>query len=193
VSALRIAYRDGWLVVVDKPAGLPSQRTRDGTDGVYERLCQTEAYVGLHHRLDQRASGLLLLTVDKRANQAIAEGFRTHTIQRAYRVLFEGPVAEASWTWPVDGKPARTDVTPVAGEPRQDGLAEGVCRLHTGRMHQIRVHAAMNGTPVLGDTKYGGDLARPSPHLGLHAWRLELDHPQTGERLVVESPPPWAH
>ncbi len=190
---MRIVHRDDWLLVIDKPAGLPSQRTRDGTPGVYELLQRTEPYVGLHHRLDQRASGLLLLTVDRQANKAISEAFRQHTIQRTYAVLFEGPVSESTWSWPVDGKPARTDVTPSAEAPRPDGLTEGVCRLHTGRTHQIRIHAAMNGTPVLGDTKYGGDLARPSPHLGLHAWRLELTHPKTGDVLVVTAPPPWAH
>jgi 23S rRNA pseudouridine1911/1915/1917 synthase len=97
----------------------------------------------------------------------------------------EGEATAGSWRWPVDGKAARTDVT-VRGFDA--GVTELECVLHTGRKHQIRIHAAMNGTPVLGDTRYGGDLARPADRLALQAWRLELEHPITGEPLCFESP-----
>lgn len=178
----REVYRDRWLLVVDKPAGLPTQATRTGEPGLYEQLCATEPYVGLHHRLDRNVSGLVLLTLDRSVNAAIAEGFRAHTIRRTYRATLEGEVAAGTWSWKVDGKPARTEVTVLR---QASGQTEVELRLHTGRKHQIRIHAAMNGTPVAGDMRYGGDLTQPGPRLALHAWRLELVHPVTGEPLVL--------
>ncbi|MEZ4318206.1 MAG: RluA family pseudouridine synthase [Myxococcota bacterium] len=187
-STAREVFRDAWLLVVDKPAGLPTQGTRAGEPGLYEALCASEPYVGLHHRLDRNASGLVLFTLDRAANAAIAEGFRTHTIQRGYVARVEGEVVAGTWSWPVDGKPARTDVEVRSWS---DGVSEIGCRLHTGRKHQIRVHAAMNGTPILGDTRYGGDVARRAGRLALHAGSLELRHPVTGETLTLSAPTPW--
>lgn len=187
----REVWRDAFLLIVDKPAGLPSQGTRAGEPGLFDLLREREAYVGLHHRLDRNASGLLVFTLDPSANAGIAEGLRTGRIRRTYRAALEGDAEPGSWTWPVDGRPARTDVV-VHG--RRDGLTEVTCTLHTGRRHQIRVHAAMAGTPVLGDRRYGGDVCRPWPRLGLHAARLELPHPITGDALacVSEAPSGWA-
>lgn len=182
-------FRDDVLLVVDKPAGLPSQRTKAGEPGLYELLKEQEAYVGLHHRLDRRASGLLVLALDKRANAGLARGFRKHSIRRTYLALCEGEACDDTWSWPVDGKPARTDVRVL--ENRLDGTTLVECRLHTGRTHQIRHHAAMNGTPLVGDRAYGGDLSRPWFRLGLHAARLELKHPLTGEQLELNAETPW--
>lgn len=182
-------YRDDVLLVVDKPASLPSQRTKRGEPGLFELLKATEPYVGLHHRLDRRASGLLVLALDRRVNKALARGFRKHTIRRTYVALCEGGVEDATWSWPVDGKPARTDVEAL--EAREDGTTAVRCRLHTGRTHQIRIHAAMNGTPLVGDRHYGGDLSRPWHRLGLHAERLELTHPLTSKPLDLRAPLPW--
>jgi len=71
------------------------------------------------------------------------------------------------------------------------GVTELECVLHTGRTHQIRVHAAMNGTPIVGDTRYGGDLTRHTGRLALHAWRLSLRHPKTDAQLALECALPW--
>jgi 23S rRNA pseudouridine1911/1915/1917 synthase len=88
----------------------------------------------------------------------------------------------------MDPKSARTDFRPATpGET--EGLVPGhylVARIHTGRTHQIRVHLAHLGRPVLGDALYGG---APSDRLWLHAWRLGLKHPVTGEALRLEAPP----
>ncbi|MCA9568738.1 MAG: hypothetical protein KC656_12890 [Myxococcales bacterium] len=131
-----------------------------------------------------------MLALDRRANAGLARAFREHRVRRTYAALCEGHVDAGTWSWDVDGKRARTDVE--VEEARPDGVTAVVCRLHTGRTHQIRVHAAMNGTPLLGDRRYGGDLARPWDRLGLHAARLELVHPLTGEELAFEVPAPWA-
>lgn len=181
-------YRDRWLLVVDKPAGQPSQRTRAGEDGLYEALCDEELYVGLHHRLDRQVSGLILFTLDPTANAGISQALKQRTLSRSYRALLEGPCATGSWTWSVDKAPARTD---VELESVVRGVSRVTCHLHTGRTHQIRVHAAMNGTPVVGDTRYGGDLTRPLPRIALHAWRLALTHPVTAEPLEFHSPREW--
>jgi len=172
-------------VIIDKPAGLPAQATRAGEPGVYELLCRTESYVGLHHRLDRNASGLMLLTLQRSANAAIAQGFREHSISRTYRALLEGEARSGVWSWPVDRKPAVTEVRALS---TRDGRTEVECALQTGRKHQIRIHAAMAGTPIVGDTRYGGDLTAPIGRLALHAQRLDLNHPITQQPLSLRSP-----
>ncbi len=182
-------YRDATLLVIDKPAGVPSQRTASGEPGVYELLAAREAYVALHHRLDRRASGLLLLALDRRVNRRLASAFRQHTIRRIYVARCEGEVLPGSWNWPIGDKPARTEVEPLSVNP--DGTTDVRCTLETGRTHQIRIHAAMNGTPLVGDRRYGGDLARPWHRLALHATTLRFTHPLCGTPLTLESPVPW--
>ena len=87
---MREVFRDHWLLVVDKPADLPTQAPRGEADHVVARLRRTEAYVGLHHRLDAAASGLLLIAVDRAANAALADAFRNHRIERTYLAIGGG-------------------------------------------------------------------------------------------------------
>lgn len=182
-------YRDPWLLVVDKPSGLPSQAGRQGgRTHVYGLLGARERYVGLHHRLDTPASGLLLLTLDKAANGAIAQGFREGEIKRRYLAVVLGdPGPAGAWEAELDGKAACTRFERL-------GSAEGTsllsCTLETGRTHQIRRHAAQAGHPILGDRRHGGAAGRAWPRLALHAVELRLPHPVTDELLVVEAPVP---
>lgn len=182
-------FADRWLLVVDKPAGLATQATRAGEPGLYDQLQAHERYLGLHHRLDQPASGLVLFTRDKAVNGAIAAGFRDHTIARTYlAVLWGGPLDDrTTWDVPLDGKRARTHVT-VLG--RDAGLSACRVVLETGRLHQIRRHAAMAGHPILGDRRYGGQAGRELSRLALHAAGLGLEHPRTHERLDLRAPLP---
>lgn len=180
-------YRDRWLVVVDKPAGLPSQGARGGSDSVFDRLQATEAYVALHHRLDAAASGLLVLALHRDANAGLAAAFREHTARRTYAAVADGRLATSTWTAPVDGKPATTVARAVGTGA---GMTALELHLHTGRKHQLRVQAAMAGHPLIGDRRYGGEVGRRWPRLALHAVRLELDHPVTGEPLSVAAPLP---
>ncbi len=183
---MNILFRDRWLLVVDKPAGAPTQSTATGEQGIFEALQADERYVGLHHRLDRPASGLVLFTVDRRANKGISAAMQAHTIRRTYAVVLAGRCESGVWEQPVARKPARSlvRVVDVSG-----GMSRVEIDLDTGRKHQIRVQAALNRVPVVGDRRYG-DQGRLWPRLALHACRLALEHPITGEPLVVESPVP---
>ncbi len=183
----RVVYRDRWLLVVDKPSGLPTQPTRTGEPNLYDQLAAREPYVGLHHRLDRPASGLVLLTLDASVNEAIATGFRTHAITRDYRAILWGEAPPSRWTWPIDGLPAATT---LEVEARGSGFTAARLRLETGRTHQIRRHAAHAGHPVVGDRRYGGEAGDAWPRLALHAAALHLAHPITGETLRVDAPLP---
>ncbi len=181
-------YRDRWLLVLDKPAGLASQAGRDGGPSLYDAVRAREPYAALHHRLDTPASGLILLALDREANPALAEGFRERTISRVYLAAALGdPGEQGRWAEALDGRPAAT-------RWRRLGARRGMCalelRLETGRTHQIRRHAAGAGHPLLGDRRYGGAAGRAWPRLALHAWRLTLAHPVTGAPLSLEAPPP---
>jgi 23S rRNA-/tRNA-specific pseudouridylate synthase len=176
-------YRDRWLLVVDKPAGLPSQPARGGSDAVVTR------YPGatLPHRLDAAASGLLMLVLDPSANQGIAESFREHLARRTYLAVADGRVDDGAWSWPVEGRPARSDARAMG---HGEGLSALELTLHTGRKHQLRVHAAMAGHPLAGDRVYGGSAARRWPRLALHAARLSFRHPITAAPIDVSAPLP---
>ncbi len=184
-----IRYEDASIIVADKPHGLPSQAGRDGKrTHLYGILCGQHPYVGLHHRLDTPASGLILFTLDRRANKPVAEGFRNRTIGRTYQLVVVGDPGESgSWTDPIAGKRAVTHYRRVA-------TGAGMClleaSLETGRTHQIRVHAAASGHPIVGDKRHGGSAGNLWPRLALHASRLELSHPISRENLTVSSPVP---
>lgn len=189
---MRVVFEDDCLVVVDKPSGTPTQSTRQspqgGGDNLYDRLRADRPYVALHHRLDTAASGLVLFVVDPVVNAAIAAAFQEHRIARTYLAVAWGEVpGDAVWDRPVDGKPARTEVAVV-------GAARGMTALRlrpiTGRKHQLRIHAALAGTPLVGDPRYGGEAMRRWPRLALHATALGLEHPVTGAALTVEAPLP---
>lgn len=182
-------YRDRWLLVVDKPAGLPSQPTREGgrlhVQGI---LSGRERYVGLHHRLDTPASGLLLLTLDPSANAGVAAAFQEHSIRRVYLAAVLGDPGEAGvWEAPLDGEPARTRWRRLG---TREGTSVLLVSLETGRTHQIRRHAADAGFPLLGDRRHGGAAGRVADRLALHAAALSLTHPVQGSPLLVLSEVP---
>jgi 23S rRNA-/tRNA-specific pseudouridylate synthase len=181
---LREVFRDRWIVVVDKPAGLPTQPPQGGGDNVHDRLRASGGYVALHHRLDAAASGLLLFGLDRAVNAALAQAFRTHAIARTYLAIACGDVLDDVWDRPVEGKTARTRVEVVG---RGGGRCALRLRPETGRKHQLRVHAALAGAPLLGDRVYGGD---PAERLALHATGLAFAHPATNEPIVLSSPLP---
>lgn len=186
---MRIVFEDRWIVVVDKPHGLPSQAPRHGGPHVVQHLTDAgRDYVALHHRLDTPASGLLVVATHPEANAGLARQFQTHAIQRRYVAVLVGEVAAATWTKPVGGRPAHTEVTP------RSACVDGVtaCDLvpHTGRKHQLRIHAALAGHPICGDRRHGGEAGRRWPRLALHAAHLGLDHPVTGDPMAWSSAVP---
>jgi RluA family pseudouridine synthase len=226
---VRVVHRDPGFVVLDKPPGVPVAQTRDSARGTLaealRRRLEQEGvlrpYVGVVHRLDQGASGLVLMTVRSVANKNMQRLFAEHRIERRYRVRVVGqPPALLRCDAPLvelqhgrvrvarDGEPrARSAATvmrrvePVLAEV--DGRPSALLdvTLETGRTHQIRVHAQSLGFPVLGDRKYGdgdgaanGDEEDDGPsRLYLHADRLRFAHPETGEPLELRAPlPEWA-
>ena len=220
-DALRFVHRDPDFVVLDKPAGVPVAQTRDSARGTLSealrRALEEEGvlrpYVGVVHRLDQGASGLVLLTIRGVANKSLHRQFAEHEIERRYRVrlLGEPPAALRCEEPLVELKHGRVRVA-RSGEPRArpaltelrrlepvvtevDGQAAALMEveLHTGRTHQIRVHAQALGFPVLGDRKYGARDDDEPARLYLHADRLAFAHPSTGERIELRAPrPEWA-
>jgi 23S rRNA pseudouridine1911/1915/1917 synthase len=191
VTPWREVFRDDAILVVDKPSGLASQPDPGGGDDLYTLLRRRERYVGLHHRLDRPASGLVLLALDPDVNAALAEAFREHRIDRSYLAVLAGDAVGVgttrTWDAPIDGQTARTDVEVLGAA---SGLLAVRCALHTGRTHQIRRHAAMAGTPIVGDRRYGGEVGGWWPRLALHAYRLRFRHPRDGREIAVEAAVP---
>jgi RluA family pseudouridine synthase len=194
-----IAYHHQGILVVDKPYGVASQPTQGQTDAsdVYSHLCSRFTYVGMHHRLDQVSSGLLLFTTDKQHNATIASYFQEHRITRRYLAwvlgkpsppLFPSTVESTHlWNSPLDGEVAITRFSTIHTAM---GMSLVDIHLETGRTHQIRRHASAHGFPLVGDHKYGGAAKKLWPRLALHAYRLEFLHPATQEQVVVHSPIP---
>lgn len=213
--SLDVVYADRDLVVVDKPAGMvvhPGAGTATGTlaSGLLARFPEIEGVGeegrwGIVHRLDRNTSGLLVVARTSQAYEALAAAVRRRDIHRRYQALvigaFDAPTGTIDAPIGPDparptrrsvlagGKPSRTHYRQVARWAAMDAALLDVT-LETGRTHQIRVHLAAIGHPVVGDPVYGRPCAVSTPRIFLHACRLELAHPRTGEPLVFESPLP---
>ena len=211
---LQVIYQDADLAVVMKPSGMvvhPAAGNPDGTmvNALMMKLdglsgIGGEIRPGIVHRIDKDTSGLLLVAKNDRSHLILAEQIREHSVERAYKAILigrlkqpEGDVDGPIGRHPTDrkkmaivpgGKPAHTHYR-VLEELRGASLIEA--RLTTGRTHQIRVHMASLGHPVLGDPVYGPKKS-PYPVEGgqlLHAYKLGFTHPTTGERMLFEAEP----
>jgi len=209
-----LVFADDSLIVVDKPAGLvvhPAPGSPEGTlvNGLlsrYPELVEVHGDTlrpGIVHRLDAGSSGLLVVARTTEAADSLGAQFRDHSAGRTYRAVVWGhpSAAQALIDAPIGadpGDPLRRAVTSPGKSARtryevlaryvEPGLAELRCTLETGRTHQIRVHLAAVGHPLVGDQIYGPGrpllgLARPF----LHAVELSLRHPATGERVTWTS------
>ena len=210
---LDVVYEDGDLIVINKPRGLvvhPAPGHPDGT------LVNTLLYhcgdslsgiggqrrPGIVHRIDKDTSGLLIAAKNDFAHQGLSAQLADHSLCREYEALVRGNFKQDSGTidkpigrHPIDRK--RMAVTDKNSKPAVThwqllasyrGYSHILCRLETGRTHQIRVHMASIGHPLLGDFTYGA----PSPEKGLegqclHARRLRFVHPRTGEHVLLET------
>jgi len=208
---LKIVFEDEWLLVVNKPAGIPTQGTQasDKHDllALLTRQRPGQRLI-LCHRLDQGTSGVLVLAKDKAAD--LGRTFKERALRKVYLARISNPIAAQNVDQPIGrlrlASPARFGCTgdlmdPKASETRFrpataeecGALAPGhwvVCEPKTGRTHQIRVHLAFLAAPVVGDGLYGGDF---SPQLWLHAWKLILKHPVTGAELELVAEPERFH
>ncbi len=189
----RIVWADEHLTVVEKPAGLLTAPTPEGDRGTLKDLLERELLPGapafVVHRLDLPTSGLLVLARSAQANRVLAELFRTHQVEREYLAVVRGRVAwdERACDEPIAGRAARTE---LFCEERLADVASVVrARLETGRTHQVRIHLAGAGHPVLGDRQYGAGERAPGdpPRLALHAAVLGFAHPMSGEPLRFTS------
>jgi len=214
---LDVVHADEQVIVVDKPPGLvvhPGAGQATGTlvQALLGRFPDLAAAgspdrPGIVHRLDKGTSGLLVVARTAAAYESLVAQLAARTVERRYLALVRGAVATDAGV--VDapmgrssgdrtrmavvagGRPARTHYRVVARYAAPEAVTLVECRLETGRTHQVRVHLAAIGHPVVGDTRYGDNrrslgAARPF----LHAAVLAFDHPGTGERCRFESPLP---
>jgi 23S rRNA pseudouridine1911/1915/1917 synthase len=214
--ALAIVHEDEDLLVVDKPAGLvvhPGNGHREGTllNALLAHAPQVAALprAGIVHRLDKDTSGLLVVAKNETAQTALVRSLQARTVKREYLALAHGAVAYGGRVEaPIGRHP--TQRTRMAVVPRgkpavthyrvlrrfaQATLLE--CALETGRTHQIRVHLASIGHPLVGDPVYGrrrSGARNAFPRQALHAARLGFEHPRTHLATVWESalPPDFA-
>lgn len=210
---LDIMYEDDDVIVVNKPRGMVVHPAPGHPDGTLVNALMFhcgdslsgiggERRPGIVHRIDKDTSGLLIAAKNDFAHQALAAQLADRSLSRVYEAVVRGRMREDAGTvdrpigrHPTDRKrmavaeknsrPARTDWSVIA---RYNGYTHIECRLHTGRTHQIRVHMASLGHPLLGDFTYGA----PSPEKGLegqclHARRLRFVHPRTLEHIELTS------
>jgi len=199
-----IVHEDASILVLDKPAGVAVHGGSGVSFGVIEslRASRPQAKVlELAHRLDRDTSGLLIVAKRRAALVELHRMLRDGEVEKVYLALVKGdykgpPEIRASLHKYVTGSGERrvavaergvSAVTRVKVLKRSAGLSLLEVRLMTGRTHQIRVHLAHVGHPVLGDEKYGGGDAK---RLLLHAAKLAFRHPLTGEPMRLESPAP---
>lgn len=215
---LTIVYEDEALLVVDKPAGMvvhPAPGNWSGTlvNALLGRGDRTvpaaeDERAGIVHRLDKETSGLLVVAKTERAHRLLSSAIAARRVVRRYAVMVWGHLRSDTITIDqpiardprdrkrmaivIKGRPARTDFLRLARFDAGDLLR---AHLHSGRTHQIRVHLASIGHPVMGDDVYGGGGGRrvaglPAKRHFLHAAWLAFNHPVTGKPIDLRSPLP---
>ena len=217
-----IVFEDESVLVVDKPAGLavhPGAGNPRGTlvNGLLHRRPALAKLprAGLVHRLDKDTSGLLVVAGDHASQLRLIEALSKHHVERRYLAVVEGRmIAAQRIDLPLGRDPrnrlrqavrrdGRRAVTHVSIRQRFAAHTLVEARLETGRTHQVRVHMAARGHPLVGDTRYGArgivppkaqqaavEVVRGFSRQALHAFRLGFAHPSSGQPLAFESPPP---
>ncbi len=207
-----IVYEDDAMLVVDKPAGLAVHGGSGVSFGVIEQLRSARPqarFLELAHRLDRDTSGLLIIAKKRQALLRLHEMFRESGGRKFYLALVEGDWVNQrqhvklpllKWTTQSGERRVRVDPkgqvahTVFTCLKRFGSYSLIQAELLTGRTHQIRVHLAASGFPIIGDDKYGKDATRAQfsemgfNRMFLHAWKLDMPHPLTGERLQLEAP-----
>lgn len=214
---LDILYEDEVIAVVNKPAGLvvhpaPGHPSRTLVNALLARYGQLPEgsepnKPGIVHRLDQGTSGCLVVARTADALRDMSRQFKERKVEKIYLALVAGRLAkEGFFDKPLGRHPIKRQKISSRTRKGREALTEWKVlenfgeafswveiRLHTGRTHQIRVHFSESGHPVAGDPVYGRRrktcsewISRPA----LHAWRLRLAHPSTGETLSIEAPIP---
>ena len=204
-----VVYEDARLLVLDKPSGLAVHGGSGVSFGVVEalRLADPSVRFELAHRLDRDTSGCLLVAKQRAMLLQLHERFRTGKVRKRYQLLVCGcwPRRRRTVAEPLErfalatgerrvrasahGEPARTDFAICRRAEDATWLA---ATPHTGRTHQIRVHAAVAGHPILGDDKYGHGDAPPAPRLMLHGATVECELDGVARRFEAPLPAAFA-
>ncbi|MBV9890984.1 MAG: RluA family pseudouridine synthase [Rhizobacter sp.] len=215
VLPLAVVHEDRHILVVDKAAGMVVHPAAGNWSGTLLNalLARDPASAGLPragivHRLDKDTSGLMVVGRTLAAVTALVRAIAARQVQRRYLAIAHGSPPRDRWsvdapigrdprvrtrmTVLASGKAARTDFERLAA---REGVAALRCTLHSGRTHQIRVHLAHAGMPLVGDQLYGGAPALGLDRQALHADELAFAHPVSGEPLAFRSEPPsdFAH
>jgi len=210
LAPLELVYEDDDVLVIAKPAGLLTSTvpreprpTALAIVRAYVSATSPKARVGLIHRLDRDAGGLLVFSKSHLAYESLKTQFFKHTVERVYEAVVRGTPSPAkgriesrlveradgsirSTDEHAKGQRAITDYELVRS--LKDGRSVVRLKLLTGRKHQIRVHLSERGWPIVGDVVYGTEKADAEPALQLSAVGLGFDHPKTGKRLKFELP-----
>jgi len=213
---LDILYEDGQLAVINKARGMvvhPAAGNREGTlVNALLSHCSDLSGIngvirpGIVHRLDKDTSGVMLVAKTDKSHVSLAGQIRSHSAKRVYIALVSGIISVqggriegAIGRHPVDRKKmsvvtqgGKQAVTHFEVLKRSENHTLVSCTLETGRTHQIRVHMAFIGHPVVGDPKYGRSIAKNLPIKGqaLHSWKIFFQHPISGEELEFLAPLP---
>ncbi len=208
---LALVYEDDALIVIDKPVGLVVHPGNGNPDGTllnallhHDPTLAAIPRAGIVHRLDKDTSGLMVVARTLQSQTDLVRQLQARTVSRHYLALAQGLVVQTSGTIsePIGRHPVqRTRMAVVAaGKPAVTHYAVRrrfadctwlECRLETGRTHQIRVHMAHLGHPLVGDSLYAGRRHRSGPlfpRQALHAFRLALVHPKSGQAMRWEAP-----
>ena len=198
-----VVYRDEWLLAVDKPAGIIVHGDGTGADNLTDRVRAETANPSAQpvQRLDRETTGLVLFSLDKAVQPALDAAIAGGAVRKRYLALAQGRIdaSELVIDAPIGrdrhrsglmrvsatGKPALTYAWPLERRGNRTLL---LVELKTGRKHQIRVHLASEGHPLVGDAAYGGPTSRKG--LMLHAYEERLVHPVTGAELRIRTPWP---
>ena len=198
---LEIIFEDEHLAIINKPAGLlvSGNAFRTVANALPHNLQQSTESDGVRrpqpaHRLDYPTQGLLLIGKTHRSITALNKAFANRQIQKTYHAVTIGEMlAEGICELPIDDKPAHSLFRVIASQPSPKYGALNLVELqpHTGRRHQLRIHCAHLGNPILGDKEYGKPgLIQHGNGLYLCASQLRFDHPVTGEPMHLSRPLP---
>lgn len=210
-----ILYEDNHLLVVIKPAGILSQADKTGDEDMLT-MCKEyigdkynkpgAVYLGLVHRLDRPASGVMVFARTSKAAARLSEQFRERRPRKEYIAIVEGELTgEDVWNDRLQKREGHVHVVKSGGKPARlswravetrsmDASGKPVSLIHvhlgTGRAHQIRVQFASRRHSIVGDFRYGSRRELDGQNLALHAYRLSIEHPTTKELMTFTAPVP---